>query len=200
MTVITGGIVRYERTVKTGDFENKKLAVELSFGIEDGADEVAALDQVGNQAIDFVHNKLGLPTGTPAARRAPKASATAITETAASDAQKAASAASRKPAKPPSTPKTEDVVDMGEGTGQAISSGGERTNPADDLSFLDEPEAAPEITDKEIVDKIGQVNGKINNPIEIKKLVGKFAGQPPKTYRDIPQDKRATFLKELLAL
>lgn len=203
MTVVTGGVVRYERSVKVADYENKKLGVELSFNNDDGADIAAGLDQVGNQAVEFVHAKLGIPAGTPAQRRANaanKASAAgAITEVAASDTQKAASAAARKtPAKPPAA-KVDDTVDMGDSaTGQSISSGGERVDP-NDLSFLDEP-AVAEITDKAVVDKIGQVNGKINNPIAIKKLVGEFAGQPPKTYRDIPQDKRAEFLKKLEAL
>lgn len=210
MTVVTGGIVRYERSVKVADYENKKLGVELSFNVDDGADEAAVLDQVGNQAVEFVHNKLGIPAGTPA-RRTPAARATGsaggpITETASGDAQKQASAAGRKPAaKPPAkTPApADDVVDMGETTtGQAISTGGERTDPAaDDLSFLDDTPAAVEtITDQQVVDKIGVVNAKIKNPIAIKKLLSEFVGAPPKSYRDLTQAQRPEFIKKLEAL
>jgi len=58
MTNVTGGVVKYERTVKTGDFENKKLSVELSFNVEEGTDgdPTAIVDQ----AIELVHTKLGL--------------------------------------------------------------------------------------------------------------------------------------------
>lgn len=207
MTVVTGGVVRYERTLKTGDFENKKIALELSFILSDDDNMDAALDKVGDQAVAFVHGKLGInevatKVKTMHAAAAGKVPATkeAYAET---KAQETAPARRRPPASAAKTtaPADDDIMGgVGGATGQAISGGGERVpvvTDDDPLGFLD---ASPEITDQQIVDRIGVVNGKIKNPVAIKGLISEFAGPPPKTYKDIAQPKRQAFLDKLNAL
>lgn len=58
MSQITGGVVEYERLVKTGDYENKKLKVTLTFAIDEG-DNNSNLDEVArNRAILLVEQGL----------------------------------------------------------------------------------------------------------------------------------------------
>lgn len=208
MTVITSGSVSYERSVKVADFENKKLRVELSFGVEeDAGDPMTAINAVADQAMALVHDKLGIRTTTVAPRTVSVTPAVATDKAPAGKdgyvQRQAEKAAPKTTVKPPSKKAAEKavdepVVDMGE-TGAAISTGGERVE-GDDLSFLDEADAPTEITDKDLLDVIGKVNGKTKNPIAIKAEISKFAGSPPKTYKDVPQEKRAAFLAALNAL
>tara|TARA_R110000868_G_scaffold87586_1_gene244822 strand:+ start:206 stop:1093 length:888 start_codon:yes stop_codon:yes gene_type:complete len=59
---------------------------------------------------------------------------------------------------------------------------------------------APAPTDAEMQAKIASTNTRIQNPTAIKQLIYKFAGDPPKTFRDIPAEVRLQFVKELEAL
>tara|TARA_R110000868_G_scaffold217532_1_gene467627 strand:- start:574 stop:1386 length:813 start_codon:yes stop_codon:yes gene_type:complete len=59
---------------------------------------------------------------------------------------------------------------------------------------------APALTDAEVQAKIAATNTRIQNPTAIKQMIYKFAGDPPKTFRDIPAEVRPQFVKELEAL
>lgn len=59
---------------------------------------------------------------------------------------------------------------------------------------------APALTDAEVQAKIAATNTRIQNPGAIKQMIYKFAGDPPKTFRDIPAEVRPHFVKELEAL
>lgn len=59
---------------------------------------------------------------------------------------------------------------------------------------------APALTDAEVQAKIAATNTRIQNPGAIKQMIYKFAGDPPKTFRDIPAEVRPQFVKELEAL
>lgn len=211
MTVVSGGIVRYERSVKVAEYENKKMGIELSFALADDETDLAgALDTVGDQAVAFVHGKLGIVTA-PARARATKDAKVDVKDAAPANDKVATAAAlkaedSKKKVTKPPAPPVNDAVDMdgpattGQATtGQAISGGGERKE-SDDLSFLDEPETEVNITDQQLVDTIGRVNAKIKNPVAIKQAIAKYAGQPPRTYKDVPFADRAKFLADLAAL
>lgn len=207
MTTLTGGVVKYERTVKTGDYENKKLVVELSFNFEDGAGDP---DAIVDRAIELVHTKLGIRTAPKPAADASKVvnlatvKADAVKEatdlvaardTKAADAAKeayAAKEAAKKTTKAEKEaakqqiqtapedrkePAGDDVIDMGD----------------DNLFAADGP---VEITDKDLQDKITARNGVIKSAQAIKKLIGKYAP----TAGQIPQVQRAEFLEKLAVL
>ena len=70
---ITGGEVGFGRTVKTGDFENKRVDVKLSFTVGDGEDYSTILGLAAQQAHDKCHEMLGLrERAKTAANDAPK--------------------------------------------------------------------------------------------------------------------------------
>jgi hypothetical protein len=210
MTTLTNGVVKYERTVKTGDYENKKLSIELSFNIEEGAAADPAL--IIDQAIDLVHTKLGLqvakPRPTPniadAAAKVDAAvkqmkDATADTK-AADDAKAAFAAKTEKDAKAKTAKEAKAAADAAK---QQIQAQPEDRKPAeitedfvdmgdDDLMSGEEPE----ITDKDLQDKITARNGVIKSAVSIKKLIGKYAP----TAGQIPQVQRKKFLEELAVL
>lgn len=217
MTTLTNGVVKYERTVKTGDYENKKLSIELSFNIEEGA----AADPAGivDQAIDLVHTKLGLKAAAPRStsvaeivakaletKAAETANKAAAVDTTAADAAKAAFAAkNEKEAKAAAAKAAKDAKDAKAAAEkqQQIQTQPEDRKPAeivedfvdlgdDDLMNGD----APEITDKDLQDKITARNGVIKSAVSIKKLIGKYAP----TAGQIPQVQRAKFLEELAVL
>ena len=60
MGKITGGEIKYGRTVKTGDFENKRVDVALTFTVEDGEDHTAIVQAAAKEAHDKAHAMLGL--------------------------------------------------------------------------------------------------------------------------------------------
>jgi hypothetical protein len=74
------------------------------------------------------------------------------------------------------------------------------TDPAS-LGGAEEWEATPPpLTDAEVLSAITRTNARVMQPEAIKQLVWKFAGNPPKTFRDIPLEVRPTFVAELEAL
>lgn len=61
MSQIVGGTVSYERLVKTGDYENKKLAVTLTFTVDDGDDLGVLEERATKRAIHLVEQGLKNP-------------------------------------------------------------------------------------------------------------------------------------------
>lgn len=225
MTNITGGIVRYERSVKTGDYESKKFAVELTFSVADGQDNGLELaDRIGSQTVELVHVKLGLkPGAAPAAVSGAGVMQTASRTKADLEAEAAAKLAANAPKKlgrPPSTKKTE-----AEPARNITTAPEDRQDPAamedaeidntrrqqhtvvngekveeDPAAMDDLMSAAPaKISDEDMVKHITATNGRINNAPAIRETIGKFVA-PPSTARDIPQAQRPAFLKALDAL
>ena len=67
---------------------------------------------------------------------------------------------------------------------------------------MDDFESPPpaEITDKLLLDHVTKKNQALKQPPKIHALVAEFAGPAPKTYKDVPQALRQTFLDRLQAL
>lgn len=208
MGQITSGIVRYERTLNLGDYNNKKAAAEISFTSE--GDHQAMLDQAATIAIGKVHELLAIAekapatraAATPAKEPAPPAGPTKadlVKQAEAAVGKPEAKPVGRPPAKkPPPAPKQPDPAEIDEGP-----------EVIDDLSDLtgDAPAAPPakEVTDQDIVAAITKKNqalkdaGCTTGALMIRTLIGEFIA-PPGQARQIDQAKRGDFMKKLEAL
>ena len=188
MAHISGGEVTYGRTVKTGDYENKRVDVKLTFGVDDGEDVETILTKVSITAVRKAHEMLGI--SVPAAATAAVAPKSAATTAKATEAAAAVTAVEKtqKPAKAPK-PAAETVEEPAQ-----ISTGAERVDPAQVADELDE--VAP-ITDAQLADAAKTKNASLKDPVRIKALRDKYAGKTPSILSEIPQEKRAEFLAEL---
>lgn len=188
MAHISGGEVTYGRTVKTGDYENKRVDVKLTFGVDEGEDVEAILTKVSITAVRKAHEMLGIPA--PAAATAAVAPKSAATTAKATEAAAAVTAVEKtqKPAQAPK-PAAEAVEEPAQ-----ISTGAERVDPAQVADELDE--VAP-ITDAQLADAAKTKNASLKDPVRIKALRDKYAGKTPSILSEIPQEKRAEFLAEL---
>ena len=186
MAHISGGEVCYGRTVKTGDFENKRVDVKLTFGVDDGEDVEAILTKVSITAVRKAHEMLGIPAPAAAtAAVAPKSVETA-------KAGKAGAAAVTKVEKAQTKPDAAETVEEPKAQ---ISTGAERVDPAQVADELDETPA--DITDAQLADAAKQKNATLKDPVRIKALRDKYAGKTPSILSEIPKDKRQAFLDEL---
>ena len=203
MGKITGGEVSYGRTMKTGDFENKRVDVKLSFSVEDGEDHTAILDAAAKEAHGKAHAMLGIKKPDPA----PEPVATSVPQTPkVADKPKA----EVKVDKPKAATKGKDALG-GEGN-EGIPPGLKRANATletipdtdgEDAGFNeDAAESQPEISDEALSTamnrKVAVLKGKHQGaaPKLIKELINTFV-EPPKKSHDIPQNLRAQFLKKL---
>jgi anti-sigma28 factor (negative regulator of flagellin synthesis) len=192
MAHISGGEVTYGRTMKTGDYENKRVDVKLTFGVDDGEDVEAILTKVSITAVRKAHEMLGIPA--PAAATAAVASKSAATAKAGKEA--AAAVTKVEKTQTPTPAAAETVVDEKKVAVEqaAISTGAERVDPAQVADELDE--VAP-ITDAQLADAAKQKNATLKDPVRIKALRDKYAGKTPSILSEIPKDKRQAFLDEL---
>lgn len=205
----TGGYVIYGRTIKTGDYENKKAEVRLDFSFGDVKDQAGVLHKVAELATHKTHEILFAISAGAASR----AAAPPIGDEPAAHAD-AAPAGARKPraVKPPSTPKPEtitadaaEVVDepAGEAAPATVAAGAEAA-VASDPAAVDESlfgAAEAEITDVELTGAVTRKNQEITNPPAIRALIGSFFRDPAgKQVKDIPQEQRAAFLAKLAEL
>lgn len=201
MLRINGGEVSYGRTIKTGDFENKRVDVKISFSVDEGDDDYETLiAMAGNIACHRCHNLLGLD--------APKASTAPLQARSAPALPSAPASASAPAAAVAGAPAGGDEPKRGRGRPPKP-----KPAPADELSLeddtpapavaaddldLDSAETTAQITDKDLEDAIRAHNAKVKNGVAIKKLIGDFT---PKgqlvSFRVIPQEDRAKFLSEL---
>jgi hypothetical protein len=185
MAHISGGEVTYGRTMKTGDYENKRVDVKLTFGVDDGEDVEAILTKVSITAVRKAHEMLGIPAPAAAtAAVAPKSAAT-------TKAGKEAAAAVTKVEKVQTKPDAAEVVE----DKPAISTGDARVDPAQMPDELDD--ASVDITDAQLADAAKQKNATLKDPVRIKALRDKYAGKTPSILSEIPKDKRQAFLDEL---
>lgn len=205
---ITNGVVKYGRTMKTGDYENKRADVELSFTVPEGEDGEAAIAKVGSMAAAHCVAILGAAPDSALATNAPEVPAKGKAAAApAKAAEKPAEKASEKTAADAS-----EIVDdtpvpafiKGQMLDAATGKPSEKPKAAaeaveeniDDL--LGGGEAAKEITDKELTDATQkcQVANK-NAPAIRKALKDVGVTSPPGRIIDIAQDKRQTYLDKL---
>lgn len=212
MAQINGGKVTYGRTVKTGDYENKRVDVELSFSVDEGEKHDEVLNTAAQLAVSKAHEVLGFPQkstvttevnekGEPVIKRKPgrppSVEKTGVVAQASTDV---ASVVVENPTQP--TASSVASVTEPEKSSTAVSektasSSGQVSDPA---AVTDEGWEQPaEITDKDITAALQKKNADIKNPMAIKKLIGHFAGVG-KFAADIPQAKRREFLTQLAAL
>lgn len=179
MAQINGGIVRFEKNVKTGDYESEKAIAELSFTVEENEDADAVFDRAAELAQNKVLSMLGKKVAAKAAPAADTPAKPAGKVPAKGKNKADLEAEAKKPAEvappaPPAEPEAAPEEDWGGGA-----------------------EAAPPMSDKELVEAISAHNAKIKSPAKIKELIAKFAGNPPKGAKDIPAEQRAKFVAEL---
>lgn len=198
MSNITGGSVKYGRTVKTGDFENKRVDVELTFNVGEGEDHAAVLQAAAKEAHEKAHAMLGIKPAsaqTAAIATEPKPEKQPTKEASAA-AMNAADAEKKKPGPKPKA-KEEPKPEVK----PAVAPEGEDIEGFDE----DAAETQPEITDTALSAAMNRKVAELKPahggaaPKLIKELINKFV-EPPKKSHDIPQNLRAEFLKKLEAL
>lgn len=191
MLQITGGEISYGRTVKTGDFENKRVDVKISFSVGEGVDHETVLAMAGNTAHQHCMSLLGmtaLPSTVGGQTIEPQRTLAAPPKVdGRTKAAKQAQAAAPAKAEP-----AQDVL------GDILGEAKPAPNADDDL-LGDAATPTPEVTDEDLGAAITARNTKIKNAPEIKKLIASFCdpGLVNKTFRAIPKDRRQEFLAAL---
>lgn len=209
--VLTGGIVSVEDGTKKSEeyAPPRKVRVELHFTLPEGtSDGQTFLDAVASQADTKVRELLGQK---PAAAAAPKA------------AETPAATPRRGPGRPAAEPKPDTKSDkdkLAEAAGVAAEVKGKdapKPDPAaivdDETSAVVEEEEDPfsvpaaeevkPISDEELNSSVGKKHAILGKPPLIRDLVATFKPEgwtKQFTMRDIPQEKRADFLKKLSEL
>lgn len=209
MVQITNGRISYGQTVKTGEWENKKGEVELSFSVAEGTDADAAIKAVQTQCRAHLHTMLGLAFSEQHAHlEGPGASA-------ASAGAKPTAPRTPKSTKAPAAVKTDAadaaaIVDEPSNAGGTASSdkgGHNAENNAgeenlDDLlgtgTITDTPK---EITDKELNDATQACQARAKNGAAVRKALNDLGVKtPPGRIIDLPQAKRQEYLDKLKAI
>lgn len=204
---ITGGTVLLGRTQKTADYEGNKADITLSFGFEgaDIAEAVKAVDTVSELVLSRVRSLV---------RRihldeAPK--------TAVADAPlvNPAPANPRGRGRPPKVSQPDPTTPKDEAATADLFADEGQVNPTptpvtvdglsmpvivDDL-FTAQPEnAAPGMTDADLVAHVAKVNEMIQNPKAIRGLIATFVPGGVGAVSAIPPAKRAEFVAALKTL
>jgi hypothetical protein len=208
---ITGGSVTFEQSRKLAEYENRKVSITFNVNDEQGA-EAQVLAALAT-AQGYVFASLGLSK--------PEVEAATANLSDTSEPKKRGPKPKTPPATPPASvpPVTsaaaaammvEDATIVKEPTAPAsvpqIRTGENRVDPA---AVVEEDWSAPavaEITDVDLLSKIGRKNAELQAkagpehaqsiPVKIRGIVGKYA----KSAKEIPQDKRVAFIDELAAL
>lgn len=197
MTQITGGRVVYGRTVQPAQFESKRSEVELTFSVEDGNFDEAALDKVIETAITKAHEMVGVAPAPKSTRKA-KVDTTSLTKVEVKTLEE----------KPKGDDIALDVLNTEKASAEdakikaaaALNAKDEKKAKADALDdLLGDVTATPAktYTDMDLVDVVNKTNAAISNPPAIKAVCRKYTAQ---AIKDIPQDKRAAFVADLEAL
>jgi hypothetical protein len=196
MAQITGGSVMFGRVVQPAQYESKKAEVTLTFAIGEGEGHAGMLDMVAKEARAKALELVGLkaPVGEPTPKAETEQASPAATAPAAGKPPKAAKTAKTEASPKVEHPKGEVTV---EEVKQLISTDPENRAAPDDLDELaDKPvtisDDAIEAAGHAKAKKIGEGGGS-----RVRVLRDKYTGTSHKTLRDIPQEKRAAFLKEL---
>jgi hypothetical protein len=208
MGQIVSGTIKFGRTVKTGDYENKRGDVELTFSVAEGEDPAATLDAVSREAHDRLNKILGIRVaGAPAPAATPITSVSTVQIPVASapgrtkaDIEKEVTAAAtpkKGPGRPPKPPAPTAAGPAPKPANDPLAI--EPVEPVDPIEDLGGP-AQTVITDKELSDAANRANTKTagKNVTAIRALNAKYGGGPvPKGLRDMPQGNRAAYLEEL---
>ena len=192
---ITNGVIKYGQTVKTGDYENKRADVELSFNVAEGQDVAQAMGYVAMHAQHQLHVLLGLASPkADAVKQMLDSAPTKVAEPAKPAPAKKAPAAPKVPAA-----KAADAAAMME----------EETPPAAEAKKAAEEEnlddllgtgaALPPVTDKALNDETQKVAQATKNNTAIRKILTDILAAegikvPPGRIIDIPQGKRQEYL------
>lgn len=216
---IIAGVVSYEDGVKTieGDqfSPSRKVRVELNFAC-DADESVSDGEILGalNKAQTLVQEKLGITGPTHAAKRTTKkttdtptppagpsvaetqeknvkatAEASKATAKVLSDKEKMAAAQGLIPgAKPAADPAA--IEDPTPPAADAVE---------DALADLEGATATP-VTDADLNAAVKTKNASLKDPVKIRALAAEYNGGPGHTLAEIPQEKRAEFVKKLEAL
>lgn len=207
MGKIAGGSVTFGRTIKPADYESKVANVTINFSSEDDGAWEALLNQSAAIAHAKAYELLGIkaeptkltvkggkalaaetvtenPPQTETKVETPASGGSAASmedePPAGGDAAKDAYAAKKKAEENPAL-----VVDEGDGLGDLLGT-----------------TTKPEITDQHLVDAVTRKNAEIKQPTLIREAIFKHLADPsqPGQLKDIPQEKRQSFLDTLNAL
>jgi hypothetical protein len=191
---ITNGTIKYGQTIKTGEYENKRGDIELSFKIAEGEDHDAVLEHVKHVAHQHLHSMLGA------------AAPTKIEKVPAKPAKSTKVPAPVQPApKPAADPSGMEEVESERppvpalATGTPVHAGIVEENLDDIMGGIeDDKEPAREITDKELNDATQKCQSQNKNGVAIRKILGDLGIKtPPGRIIDLPQEKRQTYLDRL---
>jgi hypothetical protein len=178
MEGLTGGYVIFGKTVKTGDYENEKSEVRLDFSDPNVLDAAGALAQAKTMEL------LGKTKRAPKVSEPAPADKTSVT----GDDK----VIRRGPGRPP---KVETATPAADPAAIDVVTTVAPAEPADDLlTAAAEPVAT--ITDADLVAALNRKVGQTKNAIAIKQVIGRYV-TPPKSAKEIPQEKRAEFLAEI---
>lgn len=193
---ITNGVIKRGATIKTGDFENKRGDIELSFTVAEGSDASAAISHV-NQIINVQLIEL-LGEGTMIIK-------TSVTVPA--EEKKPGKKAAKLPKEEkPAVEEDDPLADRAPLPGTIDATGPKPPKPReeavvneDDLGdLLGTGEAAKEITDKELTDAAQKCQAANKNAPAIRKILAELGIKvPPGRIIDLPQEKRQSFLDKL---
>ncbi len=208
MAQITGGKVSYGRTVKTGDYENKRIDVEMTFSVAEGEDYGHIFDLVSRQVARRVEEmargkewavaeplKPELPSGAaPAETVLPAGKSVTAPE---QPTRQTEAPIETKPKRGPGRPKKETLKPKDEPEVTEAKVAEEKKLEEITEGMENDPE--DDITDKELQEKISH-RVKAVGPDRIKKLVWEISGVQGSFANQLPQSKRRAFLKKLEAL
>lgn len=214
MTSITSGRVVYSQTLQAAQFEPKKVEIEFCFNVEEGQEAEVVCDAAGKLAVRKAKEMLGIVAKTPAQTPVDIAG---TKETAAANLNAAEQTTPKRPPGRPSAAdkkKAEEAAAAVKAAANAIDElpddAPEANKPkpaATDLDDFDAPTGVPEVTDAELTAAASRKNAELAKthagaaPAMIRGLRDKYFADPTgKALRDLPQDKRASFMKELEAL
>lgn len=178
---------------------NREVEVSISFVVEDENKLEATAKKAATVADDIVNEKLNRTAGEPA--KAPTKRGGAKPEKPPVDPASIVQTPASSPAAVAADPAA--IVETKPASGQAISTGGERNDPAamggaaEDASLF--TSAVEEINDNHLMSAITRTNAATKNSGAIRALIGKYVPQDGKPHQaaEIEKDKRQAFLLEL---
>lgn len=193
---ITGGKISFGRTIKTGDYENKRADAEFHFSVDEGESYHAIASEAADAAQAHVYKVLGI-AHTPAGMRTKTDLTAEAVEAATKPAPVEPAKAGRRKAPPAVQPADAAKVEEPAKVEEAKSE--EPTKPADPAAVTDELfTAAPaKITDKDLTDAVTRKNEQIKNAVAIRGLIGKYGVQ---RLAELKDEVRQAFLDELAKL
>jgi len=194
---IISGYAFYSRKTKPGDYEHEQADVRLDFNVAEGQTQDAILATAANACKAKVHELLGLKGSTALP---PQLASTGPTK---ADLAAAASAAAGAPKsgtaeEKPKTTRVPKAAAKAEAPAKVEEPAKVETSTDDDMADLLGAEPAP-ITDVEMVKHAQTTNERIKNAQAIREVTGRYV-QPPKGFKDVPQELRAKWKADLDAL